>query len=179
MIEQRTIPVNYTKCVTLTFERSELMNDIKNIGYVESDVIEDESLHSRHQVADIAEDGNVERVCRIMDLAFAECVEYLYPISKKQVQGGEVYNNVLEHTDVYELELKVPEDFSTTTCTLLERYIHEYIICRVLEDWMGIAGVANRDSAKKWAAKIEEVRANLTRGLSGRIGRVRLRQDPF
>lgn len=71
-----------TKVVSLEFSRKALIYDISNCAYVEGDVMPADDEHSKHQVFDIAEDGNIDRVTRILDLAHAECVEMMYPYTK-------------------------------------------------------------------------------------------------
>ena len=61
------------KSVRLTFKREELLYDIRNNAYVEGDVMQVNDAHDRHQVQDIGEEGNIDRVTRVLDLAHAEC----------------------------------------------------------------------------------------------------------
>ena len=62
MIKERT------KKITLRFKREELLYDCKNYAYVEGDVMKTDDAHDRHQVQDIAEVGNVDRLTRVFDL---------------------------------------------------------------------------------------------------------------
>ena len=71
-----------TKTVTLTFKRSELLYDVENYSFVEGDIMETENEHARHQVFDIGQSGNVNRVTRVLNLTHAECVEMLYPYTR-------------------------------------------------------------------------------------------------
>jgi len=95
MIKERT------KTVTLTFLREQLLYDIKNLAYVEGDVLPDDAQHSKHQVQDIGEEGNVDRVTRMLDLALSRCREHLYPYTKVPVEGGELLDDVLDETEMY------------------------------------------------------------------------------
>ena len=54
-----------TKAVTLVFKREELLYDAENYSFVEGDIMQAEDEHARHQVFDIGQDGNVDRVTRI------------------------------------------------------------------------------------------------------------------
>ena len=71
--------------VTLTFGREQLLYDIKNNAYVESHVMAPETEHAKHMVADVGEEGNVDRVTRVLDLGISMCREMLYPWSKKEI----------------------------------------------------------------------------------------------
>lgn len=168
-----------TKTVTLTFLREQLLYDIKNIAYVEGDVLPDEAQHSKHQVQDIGEDGNIDRVTRMLDLALAHCVEALYPFSKVDVESGVVLDDTLTETPTYTVTLLVPDDFSDTTAKYLEQLIHNLLVYYVLADWMSIANVANPQSAANWAAKAQDLEDEIKSKLNARTGRVRKFQSPF
>ena len=79
----RNNPDNWKKTSVLTILRPELLQDIAGMGYVEGDMIKTDDEHDRHQVQDIVEDGNVERVTRVLDLTFAEITELMYPYTKQ------------------------------------------------------------------------------------------------
>lgn len=168
-----------TKTVTLTFLREQLLYDIKNIAYVEGDVLPDDAQHSKHQVQDIGDEGNVDRVTRMLDLALARCREHLYPYTKEPVEGGESLDDVLEDTETYTIDMLVPDDFSTTTVKYLEQLIHNLLVYYVLADWMSIANVANPQSAANWAAKAQDLEDEIKSKLNARTGRVRKFQSPF
>ncbi len=165
--------------MTLTFLREQLLYDIKNLAYVEGDVLSDEAQHSKHQVQDIGEEGNVDRVTRMLDLALAHCVEALYPFSKVDVESGVVLDDTLTETPTYTVELLVPDDFSDTTAKYLEQLIHNLLVYLVLADWMSIANVANPKSAANWAAKAQDLEDEIKSKLNARTGRVRKFQSPF
>ena len=78
--------------VTLTFKRDQLLYDIKNYAYVESHVMPPDTEHAKHMVADVGEEGNVDRVTRVLDLGVSMCRELLYPWAKK-----DIVNTELEH----------------------------------------------------------------------------------
>ena len=165
--------------MTLTFLREQLLYDIKNIAYVAGDVLPDEAQDSKHQVQDIGEDGNIDRVTRMLDLALSRCREKLYPYTKTEVVSGTVLNDVLTDTSTYRIDMLMPDDFSTSTVQYLEQLIHNLLVCYVLMDWMSIANIANPKSAANWAAKAEEVESEIKNNLNARLGRVRKSQTPF
>ena len=168
-----------TKTVTLTFLREQLLYDIKNIAYVAGDVLPDEAQDSKHQVQDIGEDGNIDRVTRMLDLALSRCREKLYPYTKTEVVSGTVLNDVLTDTSTYRIDLLVPDDFSDTTVKYLEQLIHNLLVYYVLADWMSITNLTNPGSAANWAAKAKDIEDEIKGSLNGRIGRVRKFQSPF
>ncbi len=126
------------KLIKQTWLRGELLYDIKNACYVEADVMKTEDDHDRHQVFDVGEEGNVDRVQRWMDLAWAKCVEALYPLSRRDVDEGMWQDDILQYYDYYYMEMNVPDRFSRTTLNLITRLVHEFIVSAVVCDWLSI-----------------------------------------
>lgn len=174
-----TAKTTYTNKATLTFKRDQLLYDIRNIAYVEGDVMPTDNEHDRHQVIDIGEDGNVDRVTRIIDLAIAHCRELLFPYSRVNVDEKEERDDTFEEPEEYTIELLLPDDFSKTTLTYLEKLIHEFLVYRVLMDWMSIANIKNPNSAANWASKLADLEDEIESTLNARIHRVRRTQTPF
>ena len=203
-----TDTVARTKTVKLTFKREELLYDIRNNAYVEGDVMQAKTEHDRHQVQDIGEDGNIDRVTRVLDLAHAECEEALFPYTKENVEQESEMDDtptyieptadaedtmagseetlaeeeftddtpVVKPTGDYVIRLLVPDEYSKTTLRLIVRYIHEYMVCRVLSDWMSIT---NPPAAANWKAKQDEALEGMKEAVNFRTGRVRRTQTPF
>lgn len=167
---------NRNKTVTLTFYRSELVYDCENYSFVEADIMQEQEEHSKHQVFDIAQDGNVDRVTRMLNLCFAHCVELLYPFSKETVVDGMATDDRLVAHDKYELLLRVPDDFSSTTVRLLTDLIHELMVDYVMQDWMSIT---KPQSKATWQEKIDKIESKVSTALKARIGRVRRPLRPF
>lgn len=170
MIKQRT------KTVNLHFKRTELLYDVKNYAYIEGDVMKTNDEHDRHQVMDIGEDGNVDRVSRVLDLGMARCTELCYPFSKREVAQGTALDDTLTEAGSYILRLLVPDDFSRTTVVLLERLIHELLVYYVIADWLSIT---NPEKAPIWQAKINDVEESIKGTINNRVGRARKFQSPF
>ena len=203
-----TVTVTRTKTVKMTFKREELLYDIRNNAYVEGDVMQAKTEHDRHQVQDIGEDGNIDRVTRVLDLAHAECEEALFPYTKENVEQESEMDDtptyieptadaedtmagseetlaeeeftddtpVVKPTGDYVIRLLVPDEYSKTTVRLIVRYIHEYMVCRVLSDWMSIT---NPPAAANWKAKQDEALEGMKEAVNFRTGRVRRTQTPF
>lgn len=140
------------RTVFVGLRRDELLYDIRNVAWVEGDVLPTQDEHQRHQVQDIGEDGNVDRVTRTLDLAYSECVEMLFPYTKRPIEGEVGVDNSLDAREIYLIELSLPASYSVTTVTLVRKLCHEYMVARVLADWLGIT---NPQAAAKWAAKAE------------------------
>lgn len=167
ILEEQNGKVN----VVLSFKREQLLYDIKNCAYAEGHVMPPDVGHKRHMVTDIGEEGNVDRVTRILDLEIAKVREMLYPYTKHDIKNPTL-NNDFKERKVYGVIMSVPAHFSQTTLTLLERLIHEYLVCRALQDWMSIV---NPDKVEAWAIKAAEAEDELRVTLNSRMSRTRIR----
>ncbi len=163
--------------MTLTFKRAELLYDAENYSFVEGDIMMTDDPHVPHQVFDIAQKGNIDRVTRVLNLAHAECVEMLYPYTKEEIPDGqEAMDDILTEPEEYNIVLNLPEGFSITTVKLLRHLIHEYMVYKVLADWMSIT---KPDSFTTWAGKFDAIKEKIRTSLLSRSGKVRLKCKPF
>lgn len=166
-----------TKSVGMTFYRKALLYDVTNYAFVEGEIVGEDVEHVHHQVTDIAEEGNVDRVTRVLNLAHAEVVEMLYPYTKEEIaDDGTSLNDKLTEPEEYVVTMQVPGDFSGTTLRLLQEMIHEYLVCRVLQDWLSIT---NPESAPVWEAKLEALRDKIRTSLMSRMKATRRKLKPF
>lgn len=159
----------------LIFKRDQLLYDIKNYAFIEGSIMDTESNHNRHTVQDVGEEGNVDRVTRVLNLTVCKCRELLYPYTKKEMHRTELNDNLRE-PPVYGIVLSVPTDFSQTTLYLLENLIHEYLVCKAVADWLSITNTAK---AQVWEAKAEDAESEIRINLHNRIAKPRRRMHPF
>lgn len=167
----------WTKTVTLSFMRSELIHDIGNYAYVEGDVtVSQDNGHDRHQVFDIVQEGNVERITRVLDLTFAQVSELCYPYTKADVDEDTSATDIYDEAYAYTLDMKVPDDFSNTTVRLLKEQVHELLVTTALADWLG---VTKPEAQATWLARAEKARDGIKGVLFARGGRRRRTLSPF
>ncbi len=160
------------KKVTLVFRREQLLYDMKNYSYVESHVMAAETEHGKHLVADVGEEGNVDRVTRVLDLGVSMCREMLYPWAKRDIDKTELDDTLKERTE-YRIEMSVPGTLSQTTLTLIEKLVHEYLVCRGVADWMSIT---NAQKADTWLAKAVDAESEIRTTVHSRMKRTRIGQ---
>lgn len=160
------------KKVTLVFRREQLLYDVRNYAYVESHVMATETEHGKHMVADVGEEGNVDRVTRVLDLGVSMCRELLYPWAKRDIDKTELDDTLKERTE-YRIEMSVPGTLSQTTLTLIEKLVHEYLVCRGVADWMSIT---NAQKADTWLAKATDAESEIRTTVHSRMKRTRIRQ---
>ena len=169
------------KKVTLTFKRDELLYDIRNYTYIEGEAPKSSKSdaanesHDRHPVQAAGDEGNVDRVTRVLDLAFAECVELCYPYTKAELPDVMMMDDALQEVN-YTMQMHLPKDFSQTTVNLIEKSIHELLVCKVVADWMSIN---KPDSFANWQSKANDAEKSVTKNLNARIGPVRRKMRPF
>ncbi len=164
-----------TVIAVLIFKRDDLLYDIKNYAFIEGSISETDSNHVRHTIQDVGEDGNVDRVTRVLNLTVAKCKEMLYPYTKHNIHRQEL-DDKLREPGVYGIVMRVPKEYSQTSLNLLEELIHEYLVCTVVADWMSIT---NPTKAEMWKGKAESASREIKTGLNSRMQRVRIKTHPF
>ncbi len=168
--------------IIITHQRASLIYDIENYSYIEGDIMDSDNQHAKHQVFDIAQDGNIDRVTRVLNLAHSECVEMFYPYTKNIIGELNIYNCFSYVEDVdnppeeYHIAFTPPENFSTTTLKLLSNLTFEYLVCAVIADWMSIV---NPGSKSNWEEKLYMIKSKIQTSLMSRTKKLRRRQSPF
>ncbi len=166
--------------MVLKFLWRELLYDIENGAYVVSDVMQDagvkaDNSHARHVTADVGEEGNRDRVRRILGVVHQEVKDLLYPYTKEEVVAEEISNR-LEEPESYDVTMTVPAAMSRTTMQLLSKLVHEYMVARVLADWLGETNAA---ASATWAAKAEEAQRAITSAKNLRREPLTRKLNPF
>lgn len=167
------------RTVTLVYYRPQIIYNISNVAYVEGDVAPQDAQPLRHHIQAIADEGNLDRINSLIDLAFAACVELLYPYTKQEIGEFAEYEDIdnrPDHVGILEVTLTLPSTFSATTLNLLAKLIDEYILCTVLAEWLNIL---DADASARWFLKAEAATERIKKALQQRIKRVRRRPSPF
>lgn len=105
------------------------------------------------------------------ELAHAECVEMLFPYAMKEITDSEETQN-----DGYSIVITVSKEMSQTTVSLVERQINEYIVSRLIAEWMM---VCNIDSHSYWLERYTSIRKQINRTLLSRMKPLRRTSRPF
>lgn len=162
--------------VSLMFKRDELLHDISNNSWVQSEVSASDNVNAKQELKDIVQDGNLDRVLRVLQLAHQECIELLYAYTHTDIVGGEHLNDAFADPENYVIDMKVPTTFSRTSLEYLVHLVHEYLVCSVLSDWTGITMPENR---QLWIERLEDIKEKIIATMNRRSGRVRRSQSPF
>lgn len=139
------------RLVVIILKREQLLYDIANYCYIEGDIMPEDTQHSRHMVQDVVQEGNVDRVTRILDLVHNDIIERLYPFTQHEIHHP-VVDDILRGKPVYGIILSVPGSYSQTTLNLLGKLIHELMVSLTVADWISIT---NPQKEETWRKKAE------------------------
>lgn len=165
-----------TKNVSLVFDREQLIYDIKNYAYIEGHVWGEGNQHAQHILVEIGEEGNVDRVNRILEVVHAAAIEMLYPYTKQEPLDGEIICNRMWTPDEYQIKMEVPVSMSRTTLHLLNKLIHEFMVARVIHDWLSIT---HPDAARNWLEKALDATEEINSVKNSRTGVLRRPSHPL
>ena len=148
--------------ITMNFKREALLYDIANVAYVEGAIQIKDSAHDASFTMDIVQDDNVDRITRILDRVYAQCVKYLSPYTDESITENIELNDDFEETEVYTIVMNVPKTFLKPYAKYIKTLIHEYMVCTSLYEWLAITKPNN---AVYWGSKaadtLQDIRATL------------------
>lgn len=160
----------------LVFRRAELIYDIRTIAYTIGDVLPAEQQHQKHLVQDIASEANLPFAMRVLNLSHRECVEMLFPLTRGELpETLHAGDNRLAEPNNYIIFLHLPAKFSLSTFELLDPAVHDYMVYRVLYEWLALVFP---EKAEAMAAHVATAKERILRILNHRNGRARLRLSP-
>lgn len=168
-----------TEPALLVLYRKALMYDIRNAGYIEGHLIEEGKECERHMTQDIGEEGNEDRVARVLEFTFAEIKEILQPYTRIPMCGGTVDDMPPldeDFEECYYAHMDVPATMSQTTLDLIAKAAHEMMVARAVADWLT---VTKPEAASRWQEKAIAAERRLTAAKNSRCGRVRRPCHPF
>ena len=137
--------------VMIELQKKELVFDIKNTAAVYADSISSSvaDSHSIHNIYDVGEDGNRDKLARILDSAVEDCNEMLFRYTKMKMLGGGFDSNELISGDTnITINLSLPSNYPLALKDALTSSIHDYIINTALMDWFIIT---NPNESKTYA----------------------------
>lgn len=180
----RTCSVGYKVMIELL--KKELVYDIKNTAYTYADSISSSVAdpHLIHNIYDVGEDGNRDKLARILDSAIEDCRELLFRYTKMEMLGGGFDSNEWEECigsstndeDAYYLAMRTPSGFSKTSVHTMTVYIHDYIVNQSLYEWLMIVYPGGAD--RFWALA-EDKKQKMKDASNRSAGRPRIRLHPF
>lgn len=170
----------------MELRKDELVYDIKNTAFAFADSAQtaDVDPHSLHNVFDVGEDGNRDKLARILDSTVEDCRETLFRYTKVEMRGGGFDSNEWEECvgapcndeDAYYLEMMMPEGFSSTSVHTMMVYIHDYIVYQALYEWLMVVFPSGAD--RFWALA-EEKKRKVKEASNRSARKSRIRLHPF
>lgn len=180
----RTCSVGYKVMIELL--KKELVYDIKNTAYTYADSISSSVTdpHLIHNIYDVGEVGNLDKLARILDSAVEDCKEMLFRFTKMEMLGSGFDSNEWEECigsptneeEAYYLALRMPKGFSSTSVHTMTVYIHDYIVNQALYEWLM---VVYPEGADRFWALAEEKKEKIKNASNRSAVRARIRLHPF
>ena len=139
-----------TTTAIIRLSKQRMIYDIANNAFVVGETIEDAGPHIRHLVQDVVEGQNIDRVCRVMSLAFCRVKDLLRQW-------------VVDVEEEYVLRIVVPYGLPRCTIDYWAILAYEYVTASAIADWLGITA---KDKAPEWQRKADEAAERLFKGVS-------------
>ena len=165
----------------MRISRESLEYDIANLAFIIRDSVETER-HGMHCLADICQEGNIDRVRGVLIIAYSEILTVLSPLLASPCKPSGCFHKKEDR------EKECQEYFAIPLSVEFQRRIkpeikmkiretaREYMICRVLADWLTIT---YPEQAEIWKKKYEAMLLSLTAITAGVCCGFRRRIEPL
>ncbi|MCH5243242.1 MAG: hypothetical protein J1F67_12640 [Muribaculaceae bacterium] len=123
----------------MIIRKKALLYDIENMAFTIADTGENDR-HTLHRVRDICQDGNIDRVARVLGLAYAHLLTVLQPVLVSSRINIDKEESCQPHDYRFNLREQSPMKFLLTKERKLKikETAHEFMVCMVLADWLAI-----------------------------------------
>ena len=115
---------------TIDIKSDEVLQDVRSAAWLEAELHPELDRHRRHEMADICENGNIERIWRVLGTATAEIRVALHKLLAPQ--GTVATVNDLECPDCWHFPLLTP--LPKSSAIYIKEKIHEYLVAAVMAD---------------------------------------------
>lgn len=136
--------------MTLTVISKEVLDDVRSAAWLESELHPDLNRHRRHEMADICEPDNIERVWRVLALCETQVRIALARILSHGLQTRQ--DNVLLRPAKWDFHFKFP--LSASVSGYIREMIHEYMVASVIADR---ALTIIPDAASAWRVRMDNM----------------------
>lgn len=191
--EEHTHGVGHTRCegrhgfghTVVELLRDELTYDVKNTLYIFARGQEGQGVAPRKMamVYDVGEDGNRDKLARLLDAAVEDCREKLYALTRRE--GREAYASDLweevagaeeNGEEEYLLRLSLPVSMSATSVRTMAVYMHDYVVNTVAKEWLLLVYA---EGAAQFAALADDAEARM-KSAARKVARARrIRMSTF
>ena len=151
----------------MKLKKKALLYEIANMAYLIADTGAAD-CHNLHLVRDICQEGNIDRVNRILALAYSKALTVLLPILRPPHKVHD-HSQEIPETDGYPITLiplpsSAPSKSKNPIYLLIKETVHEYLVSMVLADWLEIT---LPEVAGVWKIKAESSLRSLSETVSG------------
>lgn len=164
------------RMLILELKRKELAYDIQNLGYIIRDSLKRESPEEGKNISDIMDDGNADRIQRILDLACAEVMRMLSPYVDHRVEADAYGNDILNEPTSYYVFVTLKHTMPGTTENLLRVYVHEFMVAFTMAEWLSVVAP---EQATVWAGKAQGLEESIKGCMSVRKTITRIKPSPW
>lgn len=114
----------------ITLKADEVLADIRSAAWLEQELHSDLDCHRRHQMADICEPDNIDRIWRVLGLSIAEIRLDIQRILRPQEDN--LSDNELESPEQWSFAFLFP--LLPDVVSFLKEKIHEYLVAMAMAD---------------------------------------------
>lgn len=143
--------------VLMLFEKEELLHEAASKAWIQTDTETESgetSDSATHNYKEVAEEENWPMVSRWLTLATTEVEQMLYNLTRRYTHSHKSMDNRVKERQEWAIEMRVPEDASDTTLTLIMNLTNEYLVTRLLKEW---SGLSYKPALPYWTEKQEEL----------------------
>lgn len=191
------------RSITITLGKDRLLYDITNECHILADTSSNEDAHARHNIHDIAENGNKDFLNSEMDAAYYDLQERLFPWTKEPMEHEEAEEELIPANwdffeepwkgekvvdqeeedlrtteDKYVFKMNANENISKTSPNRWKWLMHQYIVKRCVSEWLSIVDPADK-RLSVYALKANDLWDKLSESLTPRMRGLHLRSFPF
>ena len=114
----------------MLIKSSEILDDLRSASWLEQELHPETDRHRRHQMADICEADNMERIWRVLGVAVSEIRLALQPILTQPDEIKESNDLSCPDSWTFHLLFHLPE----STADYIKEKAHEYLVAMVMAD---------------------------------------------
>lgn len=160
----------------MKLHKKALLYDIANMAYIIADNHSD-SDSAIHRLRDICQEGNIDRVSRVLGLAYANLLQILAPIltpgtiNEHRDHSAQPHDYLFKFNECNRNRYRLTDEIKLK----IKETAHEYMICMVLADWLAVILPAAADVWKfrfeQASLSIKEIVASITSGVAAAFSR--------
>lgn len=122
--------------------RDDVLYDVSSILYATIDSFSIDDPAKKAAILDINAESNIDRFSRVMEKSVRDIEIAMAAYAKKEVATTELENNLSAPTK-FEINVEFPIGFYDSAAVAINTSIHEYVVTKILSDWLGGFGIKN------------------------------------